>query len=164
MVHSSTQRGQRCQIIDTESMWPSIVFFSRIGGWGLHQSRVLWLGRKWRREEVGEESTETWNIQRCQTCRCGTLVSSECKLFCWMYFHAKTQVLVKTEKNIRELSYSNPRLQQRRSVHKEQVRTCNNAVRLLMFSHAASEQTELLLYISRLPLRWLVTHRDQNST
>jgi hypothetical protein len=67
---------------------------------------------------------------------------------------------------IRELFYTNPRLQQKRLQHYTRNR-CELATTQFgcwCFSHATSEQTELLLLISRPPLRWLVTHKEQNST
>jgi hypothetical protein len=71
---------------------------------------------------------------------------------------------------IRELGYANPRLF---SPSEKKVNNTTLGTGAILqhrspgcrcLCHEASEQTELQLLISRPPLRWLVTHKEQNST
>jgi hypothetical protein len=142
----------------------SIMFFSRIGGWGLHQSRVLCLG--WNQWLKGGGGIKHGNMER-------TVVPNVLLWnvgLQWMLivllnaFSCKESTTREYCILIRVLSYTNPHLQQRRN-------RCELATTHFVWwcsSHAASEQTidnipmeqvEILLFISRPHLRWLVTHR-----
>jgi hypothetical protein len=81
------------------------MFFTRIGGQGVHQSHVL----GWEGEMEGENKKR--RTQSCQVYHCGTFVFSECELFCQMYLHKMSvknrQIYTMADKSIPSFSIRN---------------------------------------------------------
>jgi hypothetical protein len=63
-------------------LW-KLSIFTRIGGWGMHQSYVLWLGRKSRREEARKH--RIYSGAKCSTVKCWFSVNAICFVKCFAF-------------------------------------------------------------------------------
>jgi hypothetical protein len=142
------------------------MFFSRIGGWGwcTITSTVVWkevktLGRwgnKARKHGTysGAKRTivEHWFPENAN-CFVTCIFIQRIKYSWILYINSRAKLLKST-----------PPAKKVTTLHKEQVRTCNNVVRLLMFLSRGFWTDWVPAVIRRPTLRWLVTHKEQNST
>jgi hypothetical protein len=141
------------------------LFSSRTDGWGMHQSYVLLL---WMKKSWGEKARKhgTHSAAKCSIVehQLPATANGFVKYICKQKASTHEYCVLMCEINYTKILAFVLHLKVRLHHARRKCKLAATQFSCQCFCYAASKHTELLMFISRSPLCWLVTHNKQNPT